>query len=574
MPGKRLADLHGPALSHFQRIFNCQLELQHITWTIWKNETSLFGRSRSNALEALDRELKNYHAKAASADRLTVDSVEELGLHAVVMYYALDVWKKDPNDKNPTRTGPNGWKYSTRNTSGIFERLDDILSRYVKHVSLYSSSTIPPTEAGWLADQQRAYEEFFVKEFKGAKMKAKASFVREQLAVAGLTVGTAIADRTGLTGLVNTQVERGTNALGSLAAPATNVLSSAASSVASSIDSAVLTVSNSREAEFMRTLMGAVGARFGHAGGDSTARLIREAIRGLNIADAWFRGALVTIAEKVGKAVYELLKNLVPFATLLQNVGAAAVAFYKAIKAHMDANEGKRNRFIVRSGSTTDAYNAIVNFWDEECKESLKDAATSLAKAVIDGVCLACGPVGQVVKATAAIADKVYQACKSVWDTITKILDVVEELEKAEKAMALMTLESNKDAKEIFELSPLLATYYFLSLDSSAIVMLESKLVTMSGFTSLFPRLKAQIEPVIEKAGEYLAASSFMWVNAQGKPFPVRAKLGDPSLMEQIKALATGAVEDVIGNAQDAVVEAATTPYVSLVQSTIGMPAE
>jgi hypothetical protein len=133
-----------------------------------------------------------------------------------------------------------------------------------------------------------------------------------------------------------------------------------------------------------------------------------------------------------------------------------------------------------------------------------------------------------------------------------------------------LTPAANNNAKSIFEISPLLATYYFLSLETSAMVMLECKLLTMSGFTSVVPRLKEQVQPVIDKAAEFLGASGFMFVNSNGGPFPVRAKINNASLREQIKELA----KEQITGFKDSVVDAAKDPYVTLAKSAMGIPAE
>lgn len=123
MARKTLADLHGPTLNHFSNFFRCQKELLEITPALWKARTELFSRTRSNTLQGLDRELKQYHSRAGASSLTCVDDVEDLAVHAVVMYCALNAWKNDRSERDPT----GGWKASQRNASHIFERLDELL---------------------------------------------------------------------------------------------------------------------------------------------------------------------------------------------------------------------------------------------------------------------------------------------------------------------------------------------------------------------------------------------------------------------------------------------------------------
>ncbi|OBV36852.1 hypothetical protein [Janthinobacterium psychrotolerans] len=554
-------DLHGPALSHFSNLFRCQKELLAITPAIWKTRTELFGKTRSNTLQGLDRELKKYHARAAISGLVTVDAVEDLAVHAVLMYYALNSWKSDRSERDQV----GGWKASKRNASHIFETLDDILTRSMRLTSAYSSASIPASEAQWFEEQQTSYSTQFCDMFKGARMIAKGSFVRASVGeLAGM-----VAEQTGLQKTIDDGLAISAEATLGVAQRGAAAAGGLAVSAGRSMDKAALAVSKSKEAQFMRLVARAVGAKLGNPGGNEMANAIKQAIKGLGIAEEFMKNCMETVARTVGKAAYELI-SVIPGVNLLSTAADAGAAFYKALKAHLAGNEAKRNRYAVRTGATGDAYGAIVNLWDEERNASLKEAGTALATALVKGVCAAAGPIGAAITVGLEIAKKVYDACSKVWDFVTKILNAVDQMTTINVELAKLTPQSNTNAKALFDVSPLLATYYFLSLETSAMVALECKLLTMNGFMSVVERLKAQIDPVIDKAAEFLGAGGFMFVTSTGAPFPVRAKLNNPSLEEEIKALA----KEKVAGFKDSVVEAAQAPYVESLSALAGIPSD
>jgi hypothetical protein len=529
MPGKRMNQLSGRSLEYFQMLRECHLDLMQITPQLFKAQTALFGRSRGTALEAVDRELGEYHAMAMTGTGTLVERIEELALHNLVLYYALETWKKDRNDKNPTKTGRDAWKHSTRNTSGMFTRFEAIVSRYATLTMRYTASDLPADEAAAYAYMRGSNVDTFHNVFKGARMIPKKSFVRECTATAAAATIGLIGDRTGLT-------ERATTAVSSLADTAQTYVAD----TATHLHAQMATTTTYRDAEsFVRMIVDYVqrGAQY-----VVDAQLVRDIVSQMGIAYDFFQSLLTKIAATVGKAVYDLLGGAV-----IGNMVAAVQAFYKAISAWIKERAGSRNRFIMPEGAPAEAYDVIVNFWTEEKREALKDAAVSLAKGIIAGVATAVGgPAGTIISGVASAAEKAYAAAKKVWDIVSKIVNTINEIVETNYALRSLRKGELNNTKALFEKSSLLATYYLMVMPTSGIIMLDQPSMTLRGYSMVIDRLVKLIDPVREKAAEFIAESKFMFIGENRKPLPVKAKLGDAKLSEQIKELIGDKVGDLL----------------------------
>ncbi|MTW03730.1 hypothetical protein [Pseudoduganella ginsengisoli] len=520
-----------------------------ITPAIWKEETSLFGKSRSNALEGVDRELKQYYDYGLAHGLTSVETIENLAIRAVTMYYALKAWKADRNDKDPRYlTQPEGWKHSFRNTRGTFERLDDVLERSLRLTLDYNTGILPSGDVQAFAFIRKNSEEEFFALCKGAKMIAKGSFLREKAA----ETASAIADKTGLTDAVEDLAGSAGDAAVSGIQRGASAVSSAVSGLARSGGSGGPTIATTSESSFVRQLMDLVMQQFRTAG-EAGIAAFKEAVLGLGIAEKFVSDCLKTAAKEVGKVVYAVFKAVAPALGVLEGLGKAAVGFYKAIKLHMEGNKLKRNAFAIREGAASDAYGVIVKFWDEERDENLKKAGTALVELMVDTICTAAGAIGSAVRGIGAMIEKAYTACKAVWDTIKKVLDAVAEVLNINEALATLERDSsigpnNTAAMKAFTISPLLACYYFLSIPTSSVVMLDNQMAALGGFGPVVERLIKQVQPVFDKAAAYLSKHGFMFVRSDGSPFPVKADIGNSSLREQIKELAKSTASDAAEN--------------------------
>jgi hypothetical protein len=521
-------------------------KLAAITPTIWKNKTSLFAKPRSTELSVVDQEIENWHTRYASGPGDDAAGFhEELGVRAVVIHYAFEAWKtRDRSDKDPAR-GPDGWKKSKRNKEGMMTQLNQILHQYTIMTTRYAQAKLPGTEMELTRWQRTQYEEAFVSMFKGARMVAKKSFLRE--IAAGATV--VVAQRTGAADALSAQVTRGTDALQAQAARGAQY------------------VAESSTGQFAAQVGEMVKTQFGRA---VDSHVMQVAIHAVGIGEAAFVGFL----DHAARAVINFIGNI-PGLSLLKDVGTAVTAFYTAISAHIKYLAGRRARYVVRGGSLKNAYDKITDFWADERKEALQDAAKSLAKAVVKGVCLAVtAGAAAIIETVVNAADAVYTALKKVWDMISKVVNVIKEIVEVNEGLATLTVRSEeRQSEKLFEISPLLACYYFLCLDTSGLLALDTQFMSLKGYVTVFNTLRKQLEPVQAKAAAFVAEHKFMFVNAAGKPLPVRAVV-DKGLLAQIKEAMKEQVGSAIGDAvvtpvTGAVTDAATG-YVTGVNANVG----
>jgi hypothetical protein len=393
--------------------------------------------------------------------------------------------------------------------------------------------------------QRTQYEQAFVNQFKGARMVAKKSFLRE--IAAGATA--VVAQRTGAADALSAQVTRGTDALQEQAARGAQY------------------VANSELGAFSVRVGEMVKTQFGHV---VDSHVMQVAIHAVGIGEAAFVGFL----DHAARAVINFIGNI-PGLSLLKDVGAAVSSFYTAISAHIAYLAGKRSRYVVRGGSLKSAYDKIVEFWADERKEALQEGAKSLAKAVVKGVCMAVtAGAAAVIETVVNAASTVYTAIKKVWDMISKVVNVIKEITEVNEGLANLTVRSEERMSEkLFELSPLLACYFFLCVDTSCLITLDTPFISMKGFVTVFDSLRKQLEPVQAKAAGFVADHKFMFVSATGKPLPVRAKV-DKGLLAQIKEAVTEQISDaakdlVVTPVTDAVTGAATG-YVTGVNANVG----
>ena len=510
---KTLVSIKG-ALSEYTVVKQCHDVLMQMPYELWKKETNLgIGYSRSTGIQAFDKELKEYH-RMANASTGSIEDQESLAVQAAIMYYALKNWKREQGDKDPKFQGPDRWKTSKRNASGFITRMDAALEKYIKATTDYNRMQLPESHMELFAWQMRENEKLFHDQFKNARFVAKKSFLRET----ALNVVTEIGDKTGLTDMVK----------GGL----------------SDLGSAIM------RTEFVQKLVTAVSNMF-KTGTDHAIQLIKDIVTGLGIDLTNFTHWL----EGAAKAVAHFISTL-PGINLAKDIGECAVAFYGALKAHLQLREGQRNRFIAREGSVGDAYDTVTNFWLEERNDKLREGATSLTKAVVKGVLSALSSgVAEVVHTVTDIAMKVYKAAKAIWDKIKEVLDIVKEKKEVEEALRNLWPGTLNDTKKIFETSPLLACYYFLCVPTSHLVMLDNHLAGLSGFMTLFETLKGRIDPVIEKAAEYLKDSKFMFVKEDGTCPPVKSGLNDPTILEQIKEAIKSKFSDSVDDVRDGVLD-------------------
>ena len=470
-----------------------------ITPVAWKRGTALFGKPRSRPLESVDRELDNYHKLVARGHGDLVDRIETLALHALVLYYALEEWKrKDRSDKDPTKQGTAAWKTSARNRSGMVTSLDAVLTRYVHFTTRYSHATLPASSDAYFATLKVTYDDVFYELFKDARMVPKNSFLREMAGSAAGGVYT-VADHFG----------------------------------------AIDAIERTSAGQFVEKIVEAVKRAWA-----ADANVIRLAIHGLGLAENYFKSLIERLAADVARFAFAILKKI-PGISLAADCAEAAHAFYGALSAHMKKSDADRARYVIRPGATTDAYNTVVQFWDDERAESLRDAAVSLSKALVNGVCLAVSAgAAAVIEGAMKIGEALYSASKKVVDAVASVLNVVKEIVSVNAALKKLNKGSLNNTKEVFELSPLLACYYFLSLETGHIVVVDSHYLGLNGFKQVVEAMKAKVDPVIAKAAEFLGASKFMFVKHDGTPLPVRARINNPTLRAQLQELAIGRLQE------------------------------
>jgi hypothetical protein len=438
----------------------------------------------------------------------------------------------------------------------MFNRLDAIVARYAHFTMRYSGQRLPSTSQEAITFIKQNAAEFFVTNFRGARMIPKRSFLRD---TAGTVVAAAAVyanDRLGVT-------DR-------LAQPVNSVVST----VTSHAQSVATTVASTRTAQsaqqFIQMIIDYIKST---AVTVADSGFIQDVVSALGVGYHFFQNLLTHVAATVGKAVYDVLGG-----AIIGSIGEAVAAFYKALKAHMAERAGIRARYAVAGGTALDAYNTIVNFWTEEKRENLKAGTMALAEALVRGVAAAAGGVaGHVIVGVATAAKKAYEAASKVWETVKKIVDTIKEITEVNETLRSLTVSGHINTAELFEKSPLLATYYIMSLPTSGLVALDMTTMALSGFMDTVKRLQDMLEPVRDKAAEYIAESKFMFICASGKPPPVRTAIGDASLMEQIKERIKDAVGDLLPDPSELAEDFAgeqLEAFVAPAREAMGIPAE
>jgi hypothetical protein len=469
-----------------------------VTLAGWKTTTSLGALAvRSSQLKAVDDELEAYH-KAAAVYAGRYDSA--LDLRVISLYYAVEHWKKaDLTQRDPAH--PQDWRKSRRNRNGIITKLADLAFEYSMLAIGTNNASLPASDLEAFRLIETTAKNSFVDLFKGARMVAKHSYKREL--AAEIAVGTSSV--LGLTDRL----------MGSSQAAAA--------------------------ADFVNRIVEAVKRLYNS--GAATARVIREVVGALGVAQDWFMSCLETVARAVGKAL-----SSIPGISLIVDASSAAQAFYDALAAHLQVVSADRARYLVRTGAVDDAYNTIVQFWRDDRDDNLKAGGKALAGAIVKAVAgaLTLG-LSAGVELAINIGQKVYSTCKKVFDFINDIVKVVAEYTNINEALSNLT-GADFSAAKMFEISPLLACYYFISIPTNNILRFQASMIAMRGSQDVVEAAVTRMAPVIEAAGDFVGESKFMFITRTRKMFPVKCKLNDPTLLEQIKDTMKEAVGDALGD--------------------------
>ena len=103
--------------------------------------------------------------------------------------------------------------------------------------------------------------------------------------------------------------------------------------------------------------------------------------------------------------------------------------------------------------------------------------AGAIVKAVAGALSLGLSAGAELVM---NIGQKVYSACKKVFDFINDIVKVVAEYTKINEALAQISASDFSPGK-MFEISPLLACYYFISIPTNNIIRFQAAMMAMKG---------------------------------------------------------------------------------------------